>query len=379
MSCACTSLYAQKFAYDVDLDFNFDNREYDHSSFAESMTIFSVRLTPAIGLDLDTKDGSNHDIMIGIDIMKDFGASPVSPEIHPDPSSEELSKKQNNWDLFRELVLYYKWTKKIKKTDFSLTAGIFPRKFSKSRYSTAFFSDSLRFYDNNYEGLLLSFGRPEAHYEIGCDWMGKYGVDRRERFMIFSAGEARPADLLTLGYSAYLYHFAGAENVQGVVDNALINPYIGLDFSKMARMQELYFSLGWLQSMQNDRRNVGKYVFPGGGECNIRLRNWNVGIDNRFFYGTDMMPYYNREDAAGCKYGNLLYQGDPFYRIKENGAKGWGIYDRLEVYYQPKISDFLSLKVSVVLHFNQGFSGWQQCFGLNFNLQSLLSRTGKKS
>ena len=70
-----------KFTYDVDFEMNFDNREYYKSAFSESMTIFGARLTPSVGLEAVQSDGTSHRIMIGADIMKDFGAPP-SQKLH---------------------------------------------------------------------------------------------------------------------------------------------------------------------------------------------------------------------------------------------------------------------------------------------------------
>ena len=374
-----------RFVYDVDFDFRFDNREYDRSSYSPSMTVFGARLTPSIGLGIgndsrlrhsgtERKDIGKHTLMLGIDIMKNFGASPISPETAAVTDAgtvvPETSPSLSNIDLLREIIFYYRWEKSFRRTDMTLTAGIFPRSGMKGKYSTAFFSDSLKFYDNNIEGLLLEFHRPNASYEVGCDWMGQYGKARRERFMIFSSGEASVTDVVRIGYSATLYHFAGCENVHGVVDNILVNPYAGVDFSRMTGLQAFRADIGWLQSCQNDRRNVGKYVFPHGAEFIVGLRNWNVGVENRLFYGTDMMPYYDCTDAAGIKYGNSLYFGDTFFRVTED-RRGFGIYDRLEIYYEPGIASFLTLRIGAVLHFNEGFSGWQQTVSLRFDLSAL--------
>lgn len=370
-----------RFAYDVGFDFRFDNREYDCSGFSPSMTILGARLTPSAGLRIYDSETSVHRLMLGIDIMKDFGASPVSGEAAGQvpapgssgrPSADETSSSLLNLDLFREIIFYYSWVKSFAKTRMTLTAGIFPRKEMEGKYSTAFFSDSLVFYDPNLEGIILKFRRPRAYYEVGCDWMGKYGTARRERFMVFSSGEAALSGILKLGYSGYMYHFAGCENVWGVVDNILLNPYIGLDLSRKTGLQRLEISLGWLQSMQNDRRNVGNYVFPHGGEFLLEARNWNVGLENRLYYGTDLMPYYDNTDAAGIRYGSLLYSGDTFFRVNADRNSGLGFYDRLAVYYEPRIASFLSLRVAAVLHFNGGFSGWQQIVSLKFDLEELL-------
>ena len=210
-------------AYDVSFDMNFDNREFYRSDFSRSMTIFGARLTPAVGVSVSQNRNIRHKVMLGIDIMKDFGASPISSSI-VGAGSSETSMGLNNRDLFREMLLYYRLDRKSGDSRFSLNAGIFPRNEMKEYYSEAFFSDSLRFYDNNLEGLLLRLERPSASFELGCDWMGQYGTDRRERFMVFSAGHGDVTSFLSMGYAAYMYHFASSDNVHGVVDNVLLNP-----------------------------------------------------------------------------------------------------------------------------------------------------------
>ena len=102
------------------------------------------------------------------------------------------------------------------------------------------------------------------------------------------------------------------------------------------------------------------------------LSNWNFGLKNHLFYGTDMMPYYNSKDIGGYKYGSRLYVGDPFFRVFDDGTTGYGIYDRLEVYYTPRLGKLLDLKVSALFHFNKGYSGCQQVVSLLFNLQEIV-------
>ena len=347
-----------QFAYDLDFEMRFDNREFYRSRFSESMTIFGVRLTPSVGIRIEQDNGLKHKLMAGIDVMKDFGDSVACR------------------DLFHELTLYYNVEKQVGESGLELYAGIFPRKFLDGRWTQAFFSDSLSFYDNNLEGILLKLKRPKAHFELGADWMGLTGEWRRERFMIFSSGEGRVLPLTTFGYSFYVYHYAGSRNVRGVVDNILINPYVRLDLGEKLGMQKFSMTLGWLQALQNDRRNVGRYVFPGGGEFDLEMSHWNFGVHNRFYYGTDIMPYYNSLDAGGFKYGcNGLYLGDPFYRVNDRGERKAGMYDRLEIFYAPKIGKYLEISVSAILHFNEfHYSGFQQMVGVRFNLNELSKR-----
>lgn len=341
-----------EFVYDVDFEMNFDNREYYKSSFSESMTIFGARLTPAVGFKVKQKENTEHKIMMGVDVMKDFGS---------------VARAQ---DYFGEILLYYEMKKTIGETEMTLNAGIFPRKMMLDNYSPAFFSDSLKFYDNNLEGILLKFKRPNASFDLGCDWSGKIGDNVRERFLIFSSGEGVVAPMVNLGYAAYVYHFASSNQVTGVVDNILVNPWVRFDLTPISGLQSLSIRLGWLQAMQNDRRHIGLYTYPHGGELDLEVRNWNVGIRNSMYYGKDLMPYYNRYDAGDIKYGNQLYMGDPFYRVNDQGKTDkYGMYDRLELFWQPYICNFMNIRIGAFLHFNEfRYSGFQQVVKVEFNL-----------
>lgn len=363
-----------RFVYDVDFDMNFDNREYYKSDFSKSMTIFGARLTPSVGMEVRTYDGFEHRVMAGIDIRRDFGASLIPSSI-PGGETPETSPDLQHKALFKEMTLFYRLRRNLGDTKMTMYAGIFPRDASEGKYSRAFFSDSLKFYDNNLEGLLIKFRRPKAYFEVGCDWMGQYGDDRREKFMLFSAGEGKVTPVLSFGYAAYMYHFAGCRTVSGVVDNVLVNPYARLDFSRLMGLQTFSLRFGWLQAMQNDRRNIGLSIFPYGGEFDIEISHWGIGVRNSLFYGMDMMPYYNESDAAGIKYGSRLYLGDPFYRIHDDGQSGPGMYDRLEFFWETYRNRFLIVKVGALFHFHDfHYSGCQQVVQIGFNLQEHVQR-----
>ncbi len=377
-----------RFTYDVGFEMNFDNREFSRSEFSRSMTIFGARLTPSVGLSIPQKSLSmNHKLMFGIDIMKNFGASPISPGLAGDEGED--SKRQSNLDLFREITLYYNLNKTFSNsTGLELYAGIFPRRNMSENYSEAFFSDSLKFYDNNIEGLLLKITRPKSNYEVGIDWIGQKGMARKEKFMIFSAGESSITPWFKVGYAGYMYHFAGSQKARGVVDNILLNPFVKFDIGCKMNFQEFSFRLGWLQAMQHDRVAVGHYVFPRGGEFDLTIMKWNVGIHNKMFYGTDMMPYYNSADTAGDKYGSRLYFGDPFYRIHDTAASPGadtfpgsaagstpGLYNRLDIFYEPHIGEYLAVRISARFHFHGSrYTGTQQLLSLLFNLNSLVGK-----
>lgn len=359
-----------RFDYDVKAHMLFDNRENAGSGnmFTPSMTIFALRAAPEIGLRAVTGSEENgygfrrkavHRFMAGIDVTGDFGSG------------------RSIRDMFGELTLYYELDKKLSRNcTMNMYAGIFSREKSHFDYGDAFISDSLRFYDPNYEGLLLSFTRPFSRYEVGVDWMGQIGKGRRERFRIFSAAEADFWRVLHLGYAFSMYHFANSYEVRGVVDNVLVNPYINVDLAPLLPLDRLSLRLGYLQAFQQDRINVGKYVCPQGGEFVFELRKWNVSLRNMLYFGRDLMPLYDSFDAGGFKYGSELYFGDPYYRVRTEGAalNTPEVFDRIDIFWEPRIAPGLYMKIAARFNFNGRYSGGSQIVSVRFDLQELRER-----
>lgn len=345
------SASAQRLVYDVHFEYLFDNREFDVGGnlFTNSMTIHAARLTPEIGLELRQEPNVTHRIMAGWDFLKNMGGDAAS-----------------------DFHFYYGVQARTSETEFSGYAGVLPRSLAKGKYSSEFLSDSLRFYDNKLDGLLLQLRRPHSFFELGMDWMGQYGQTRRERFTVFSYGETHLRSWLSAGWALAAHHYAGTMEYGGVVDNILAEPFVTFELNEYVPLDKLSLTLKWLQGLQQDRRLDAGVDFPAGGQVEVAAGKYGFGIENRTFIGTGMMPYYNDYDDGGFKYGNDLYWASPFYRIhhSEEVSRGdIGMYDRLEVYWQPRISDWLQLKLSGIFHFtsdSQGliYNGWQQRLSL---------------
>jgi len=111
---------ALEFDYNVHLEWFFVNNEYAASDnrFAPSRTMCGVRATPSVGLRIN-QERMTHRLLGGIDILKDFGASPTA-------YGAEADRRQENWNLFREITLYYNLSAVFGRTEFSAVAGIFP-------------------------------------------------------------------------------------------------------------------------------------------------------------------------------------------------------------------------------------------------------------
>ena len=381
-----SSCFAQRKAtmtYGADFQYYFDNREYDRGGnlFEGSGTVHAARLTPSVGVTVKGGDFI-HNLNLGVDVMKNMGESPVAGD------NDDLQNK----DLIREVIFWYNLESQRRGRKFSLHAGIFPRHFSVfggqypyweySSYEnipTVFISESNRFYDNNIEGVLLKYRTRRGYCEAGLDWMGMIGHLRRERFQIFTYGDfGVGGDFFHLGWTGTMYHFANTLEYKGVVDNVLVSPFVMLtsgsgDFHWSAK-------LSYIQGIHQDRVRETGLNLTFGGQLTLNLAYRRFGVLNDTYYGTGQMPYFDWLDAGGNLYGKDLYPGSLFYRIQTDG-KSWkhsGYYDRAEVYWQPYIADFVSLRLSAVFHLTgDGFQGSQQKLGVVFDLERALN--GKDS
>ncbi len=367
-----------EFAYDANFDFKFDNREFDagKEQFTESMTLFGARLTPSVGVKVNQNANISHRLMAGIDVMKEFGRSPSSV-----PSSSECDRGLENTRLFREITLYYGIDARLDNWRIKGYAGVFPRAFSEGDYSQAFFSDSLKFYDNNLEGLLVKAVAPRTYMEIVFDWNGKYGSYRREQFNMFGYGHYDFTKWLSAGLAFKYHHYANTEEYGSVVDDGLFQPFVKFQFAGYAGLQDLSLQLSSYLAVQQDRRQSKGQHNSAGAEITVGVRNWNVGIENRLYCGKSLYPFYNYVDDGGFKYGNNLYAGSPFYRVVPDDSGKFSYYDRFELYYQPHIADFLDLRLSIVAHLPNGFryAGMQQKASLIFNLDKVLNPSSPRS
>ena len=376
---AAQSAFGQKpeFVYDAGFEFYFDNREMDagKEAFTRSMTINTAFLTPSVGLRIKQNARNVHQVMAGLDIIKSMGEYPVRTPAAA--GSDDADRGLENTRLLREITLWYRFDLAFSKAKLTGVFGAYPRSLSRGNYSQAFWSDSLRHLDRNFDGALLQLQTSKAFFELGCDWKGHQSEFRREEFVIFTYGEWTPKEWLTLGWAGTFHHFAGSYKYPGVVDDNLVEPFAQLNAGKMAGIQLLTLRLGWLQAMQRDRVQQSGTLTPGGAEIYAEARHWNISLVNRFYAGKNLMPLYTNPSVAGTSYGSDLYMGSPFYRIGREAGKS-GVYDRVEAWWQPRIASFLDLKLGTVFHFEDGFQGHQEVVSLIFSLDRILNKKPAK-
>lgn len=326
----CTAAGAQELDYGVDYKVRFDNREYK-SEYSPDKTFFSMKLVPEAGL----KWGENR-IMGGLDATRHFGAKEGDqPDIEP--------------------LLYYAYDNK---RNFKAYAGVFQRS-KMTLYPAVILTGSKNFYDPNVEGAMFRYYGDCGFMEVACDWYSMITDSQRERFVIYSAGNLGlkkfSGSRLSAGYYASMHHIAGSATERGVVDNILTYPYLEYRFNVGMRPEwrglatsfNSFLRAGWVQTFQNDRVNEDKFLFPNGFIAEVQVGWRRFGIYETLYLGDNLMPFYAR-------LGSATYLGDTFYRTEND------MYSRLEVFWNPKLGDRTSLKISSVHHYDGKTWNWQQ-------------------
>ena len=103
---------------------------------------------------------------------------------------------------------------------------------------------------------------------------------------------------------------------QHIVDNFLVNPYVGVDFSGATALDSLYVRAGGLLTVERNRA-YDHWSAPGGGWLEV-VAEWRwLGLKNSFYAGGRLLPSY--EEFRG-----QLYPGEPFYSSS--------FYNRTDVY-----------------------------------------------
>ena len=318
---------------DTDFNFDFDNTEYSGSNIAPSETLFGITLAPALRYEW----GEKHSLSAGVNMQKMFGSARFLDDIN--------------------LIAYYQF----RNENYGAVAGLFRRDKLMGRYSEAIFSNAWLVDNRVVQGLALQYTDKNGFAEFVADWNGMYSAERREQFRIFFSGEGRFAKVMYAGASASMHHYANrADFRHNVVDDIVINPYVGVAFNAFF---DFDIRLGYLQSLQQDRLAGGGWQTPMGGELFFRMSRWGVFISNNLYVGNDLLPLYNSLGKEGTPYAADLYAADPFYRTES------GIYNRTGIGYERNFwKERINVKAEFVLKTDGEKLYNQQIISLGVNI-----------
>ena len=333
----------EKLYLDTDFNFDFDNTEYTGANLGASETLFGISLAPVLRFEWNEK----HSLGVGVNMQKMFGSVRFLDDI--------------------DLVAYYQF----KGEKYGAVAGLFRREKLMGRYSEAFFSNAYLVDNRLVQGLALQYHDKVGYAELVADWNGMYSQATREQFRILFSGEGRFANVMYAGASAEMHHYANRADFQyNVVDDFVINPYIGVDFSMIV---DIDARLGYLQSLQRDRLTGEGWQVPMGGELFLRVSCWGVFISNNLYVGKNLQPLYNSVGKEGTIYGADLYASDPFYGTTT------GIYNRTGIGYERNLwVDRLKVKAEFVLKTDGKRLYNQQIISLGVNLSPKLYDKNKR-
>lgn len=307
----------------------FDNREGD-GKMSEAETFFFTTLSPEIGLKFTSSDRIAGGVVWTQPLENGIKDGKIIP------------------------TLYYRHDGR----NWKFSMGMFPRTQLKEPLPGFIWCDSLAYFQKNIRGALVQYEGKKGFFDAYIDWRARQTEVRREAFNIVFHGELKPkANEFILGLHAMMNHFAKVRHAgssQSVVDNFLVNPYVGLDLSKKTVLDSLVVKAGLLQTIERNRANGNSWECPGGLLVDA-VFEWKIlGIRNSLFVSKkDLFPLYG-------EFGSLLYQGEPYYQSN--------FYDRADIYAHIYLNKFMDLEAQLNFNFAKGSFMFYQRLILSINI-----------
>ena len=298
-----------------------DNREYARSGRV-SQTIFGNRISPEIGLKLD----SFNRIKVGFNALYEFGSKKNTFVDKIDPVIYYQHQK-NNWQFF---------------------IGSFPRLNLLTDYPRGLLKDTLNYYRPSIEGMLVKYQTNKFRETVWLDWTSRQTAHDKETFLFGFSGKYQPG-IFYFSHYAFMYHNAGAGiPIPGdlLQDNGGMQAEFGLDLSKKSFLDSLSVSAGSMISIERTRAVSSSFNIPAGFISNLYASYKKFSIQNTFYVGQ----------------GHHIIYGDPFYTSKH--------YDRIDFGYTPLKYKNLEGRFVFSYHIVDGILDNQQAFFLRYNLSA---------
>lgn len=299
--------------WSVDLGSVFDNREGD-GKVKKAETYFFMTLAPEIGLKFTPYDRICGGAVLTQPLENKFGK--IQPTIY-----------------YRHEGRHWKFS-----------MGLFPRTQLREPLPGFLWSDSLTYFQKNIRGALLQYNYRNGFFDAYIDWRALQSEEKREAFNIMFHGETHlKGGPVILGAHLLMNHFAKskkADENQGVVDNFLVNPYVGLDFSRKTRLDSLVVKAGILQTLERHRLKSSGWDCPGGLWFDTTFEWKFIGLRNSLYWGKrGLLPLYD-------EFGTLLYQGEAYYKSN--------MYDRLDVFGHLYRNKYMDVEAQLNFNFSKG-------------------------
>ena len=311
----CTSFAAkaQEFTWSIDFGSVFDNREGDNS-ITETKTYFFTNLAPEVGIKFTANDRVSGGVVWNQPVGNEWEGHRISP------------------------TLYYRHENRR----WSFSMGMFPRTQLRQPLPGFLWCDSLTYFQRNIRGALVQYHSPEAFIDFYLDWRQLQTDTKREAFNIVFHGEWIPnRRSFIVGGHVMMNHYALTRHApadQHIVDNFLVNPYIGVDLHRATGLDSLVIKGGALATIERNRAN-DNWTMPAGAWVEL-TGEWRwLGLKNSFYAGGKLLPSY-------AELGSPLYQGEPFYQCSLN--------NRTDIYASIVRNQWVNLEASLDFHVTPG-------------------------
>jgi len=316
--------YSQKITWDVDFRSVFDNREGD-ANITPAQTYFFTQLSPEVGLSLGkagkVAGGAVWTQPIGSERWKDGKVIPT---------------------------IYYRY----ESPHWNLSLGMFPRTHLREELPGFLWNDSLEYFQPNIRGALIQYASDNGFIDFYLDWRQMQTETKREAFNVIIHGQwNEKRGIFFAGAHAMMNHYARQKNApsnQYVVDNFLVNPYIGVNLSDITPLDSLRIRGGALVTLERNRA-YDKWESPAGGWLEIYGKWRFLGLKNTLYAGGKLLPGYAR-------FGSSLYPGEPFYQC--------GFYNRTDLYAYIFSNKYVDLRASLDFNFTKHNFIFYQCLNL---------------
>lgn len=327
---SCFAAKAVEPTWSIDFGSVFDNREGDDKMY-EDKTFFFTTLAPEIGLRFTPKDRIAGGVVWNQPLQNGVKDGTVVP------------------------TLYYRH----ESDTWKFSMGMFPRTQLREPLPGFMWCDSLAYFQRNIRGALVQYNNRCGFFDAYLDWRQMQTETKREAFNIAFHGEWRPkAKSLLLGGHLLMNHFAKtrhADESQSIVDNFLVNPYVGVDLSRKTALDSLVVKAGALVTVERYREYNG-WKTPGGLWVDATFEWKFLGLKNSLYAGGKLFPLYSQ-------FGTLLYQGESYYQSD--------FYNRTDIYARVLRNKYMDLQAQLNFNFAKDNFMFYQRLILNIHLGNL--------
>lgn len=316
--------------WSVDFGSVFDNREGD-GKMSNEKTFFFTTLAPEIGLKFTSKDRIAGGAVWNQPLENGVRDGKIMP------------------------TLYYRH----ESDTWKFSMGMFPRTQLREPLPGFLWCDSLAYFQRNIRGVLVQYNHEKGFFDAYVDWRQMQKHVKREAFNIVFHGEWHPKKTpFLIGGHLMMNHLARSKNTgphESVVDNFLVNPYVGLRIGKGSVLDSLSVRMGPLTTIERHRTHTG-WSTPTGGWIEA-CGEWKfLGLRNSLYMGKKLFPMYD-------EFGALLYQGEPYYQSS--------FYDRVDLYGKIYKNKFMNLEAQLNFNFAKGSFMFYQRLIVDIHLSNL--------